>query len=64
MPSLARLPVYQRTVLRDTIVPDHHGSFFPLDPCLEIRTIGKMVVQELQDSIRFLLLQTDNLTRD
>lgn len=64
MPPLAVLPVHECRVLSNPVVPDDDGALLPVDACLEVGTIGKMVVQELEKSIRFLLLETDNLTSD
>lgn len=61
MPPLPVLPVNQRRVLRHAIVPHHHRPLLPLDARLEVRAVREVVVQELEDRIRLLLLEPDNV---
>jgi len=62
MPPLAVLPVNQRRMLRHSVIPDNNRPLLPLDARLEVRTIREMVIQELENRIRLLLLEADNVT--
>lgn len=64
MPALSVLPVNQRRVLSDSVIPHDHSPFGPLDAGLEVSAIGKMVVQELEDGVRLFLLEPDNVAGD
>lgn len=64
MPSLAVPPVYQSRVLRHTVVPHDHCALLPLNAHVEIGAIGDVVVKELEQIVRFFLLQADDITRD
>lgn len=62
MPPLPALPIHQGRVLRHAVVPDDDGALLPLDAGLEIGAVREMVVQELEERIRLLLLETDDVT--
>lgn len=64
MPPLAVLPVNQRRVLRDAVVPDHDGAGLPLDARLEVGAVREVVVQELEEGVRLLLLEADDVAGD
>lgn len=64
MPSLTTLPVYQRGMLCDSIIPNYNCSAFPFDPGLKISSVGKVVIEKLQQGVRFLFLETNNLTNN
>jgi hypothetical protein len=64
MPPLPILPVNQRRVLRHPVIPNYHGPLLPLDARLEVGAVRKMVVQELENRIRLLLFEADNVARD
>lgn len=51
MSTLAVLPVDNGTVLRDAVVPDDDGSFFPLDASLEVRAVRQVLVEEVEDCV-------------
>ncbi len=57
-------PVCNSRVLSHSVVPNDDGSLLPLDPRVEIRSVGKMVIQELEDRVGLLLLQPDNVPGD
>jgi hypothetical protein len=38
-------------MLRQSVVPDYDGSRFPLDSSLEVRAVGEVVIQELQECV-------------
>lgn len=64
MSALAILPVDQGRVLRHPVVPDDHRPGLPLDAGLEVGSECEVVVQELEEGVGFLLLETDNLSGD
>jgi len=68
VPPLSVLPVQQCRVLRDAVIPDHHGALLPFYASLEVGTEADVLVQELQDSVTLLFLQADdfagNLTKN
>ena len=64
VPSRAVIPVHQRRVLRHAIVPHDYGARRPLDTDMEVGPDRDVVVQDLEEPIRFLLLETLNLSRD
>lgn len=47
-----------------THVPDNDGILRPPDPCLEVRAIGNVIVQEFQQCIAFIFLVSDNGASD
>ena len=44
MSPLSSLPVEQCRVLGHTVIPYHNGIFCPLDPYMEVRTKGKVII--------------------
>lgn len=64
MPSLTRLPVHQGGVLDNSVIPDHDGTLSPLDTSVEVGSPGDVLVEEVEDGVGFLLLETDNLAGD
>lgn len=64
MAPLTILPVDEGRVLGHAVVPDDNGALLPLDTGLEVGSIGQMVVEELEDGVRFLLLHAYNFTGD
>lgn len=64
MAPLATLPVDQGAVLSNPVVPEDNGSGLPLHSDLEVGTVGQMVIEELQNRVRLLLLEADNLASD
>jgi len=64
MPALAVLPVDESRVLGDAVVPDDDSALLPLDADLEVGAVGEVVVQELEDGVRLLLLEADDVTGD
>lgn len=64
MPPLPSLPICQRRVLCHTVIPHHNRVFLPLHTHMKVGAIGKMIVQELQDSIRLFLLESDDIAGD
>ena len=64
VPPLARVPVRDRGVLGDSVIPHHDRILLPLDTHVEISTVREVVVQELQNDVGFLLLEADDVTGD
>lgn len=64
MPSLARLPVDEGSVLDGSVVPDDDGLFLPLDAGVEVGAPGDVLVEEVEDGVGFLLFEADNVTGD
>lgn len=64
MPPLAVLPIDESTVLSDSVVPDDDGLVLPLDASLEVGALCQMGVQEVEDGVGLLLLQSDDITGD
>lgn len=64
MPPLPVLPVDQRRVLRDAVVPDDNGALLPLDAGLEVGAEGEVVVQEFEQRVGFFFLEADNVAGD
>ncbi len=64
MPALARLPVKNSRVLRDSVVPEHNGTRLPADASMEVSTVGEVVIQELEQGVGFLLLVADDFACD
>jgi len=48
MPARAIIPVEQRTVRRNAIIPNHNRTRRPLDACLEVLSFRDMIVQEVE----------------
>ena len=61
MPPLTPLKIMQCRMRGDTIIPHHDRSFFPLDSSLQIRTLGQMIIQKLQNSITLLFLESNDI---
>lgn len=51
-------------MLRDSVVPDDDGARLPPDAGLEVSTVGKVVVEELEQGVRLFLLEADDLSGD
>ncbi len=51
-------------MLCNTVVPDDDGALLPLDAGLEVGSVCEMVVEELEQCVRLLLLQADNIARN
>ena len=64
MPSLATLPVHQRSVLHCSVVPGHDSTSSPLDSGVEVCAPGDVLVEEVEDGIGFLLLEADDVAGD
>jgi hypothetical protein len=64
VPPLPVLPVDERRVLRHAVVPHHHGPLLPLDARLEVGAVREVVVQELEDCVRLLLFEADDVAGD
>lgn len=64
MAPVTALPVNNGSVLSDTIVPDDNGALLPLHTGLEVGSPGNVLVEELENGVRLLLLEADNLTGD
>lgn len=64
MSPLGILPVDQRRVLGNSVVPNDNGAFLPLDTGLEVGAVGEMVVEELEEDVGLLLLEADDVTGD
>ena len=45
-----------------SVVPDNHRSVLPSGSNVEVGALGNDLVQEVQDQIRLLLLETDNVS--
>lgn len=60
MPPVAALPVDEGRVLRDAVVPDHHGALLPLDAGLEVGAPRQVLVEELEEGVRLFVLQADD----
>lgn len=48
-------------MLCNTIVPNDDGALLPLDPRLEVGSVGEVVVEEFEQGVRLLLLETNNV---
>jgi hypothetical protein len=57
MPARAIIPVEQRTVRRDAVIPNHHRTRRPFDARLEVLTLCDVIVQEVEQKVRLLLLE-------
>jgi hypothetical protein len=64
MPPLPIVPVEDGRVLRHPVVPDHDGSLLPPDTNLEVGAEGQVVVEKLEQGVRLLLLQADDVAGD
>lgn len=68
VPPLTVLPIQDRCVSRDAVVPADHCPLLPLHARLEICAEGYMVVEEFQQVITLFLLEsydpTGELQRD
>lgn len=64
MAPLPVLPVDQRRVLRDAVVPHHDRALLPLDARLEVGAVREVVVQELEQRVRLFLLEADDVAGD
>lgn len=64
MSSLTRLPVDNSSVQRNSVIPNHNGALSPLDSGVEVGAPGDVLVQEVQDGIGLLLLETNDLASD
>jgi hypothetical protein len=62
--ALPVLPVDERRVLRDAVVPHDDGALLPLDARLEVAAKREVVVQELEQRVRLFLFQAYNVARD
>lgn len=51
-------------MLRISVIPHHDGSLLPFDSRLKIGSKCNMVVKEVQNEFRLLLLEADNLSGD
>lgn len=57
MAPITRVPVNQRRMLRDAVVPNHDGALLPLDAGLEVGAPSDVLIQELEDDVRLFLLR-------
>lgn len=64
VPPRTVVPVEQRRVLRDAVVPDDDGAGLPADADVEVGAEGDVVVEELEQRVGLLLLEALDLTRD
>lgn len=60
----AILPINQRRVRGDAVVPDDDGVGLPLDTAVQVLAVGQMVVQELEQVVALLLLEADDVPRE
>ena len=51
-------------MLGDTVVPNDDSALLPLDARLEVGTVCKVIIQELEDRLGLLLLQANNVAGD
>lgn len=56
--------VEQRRVESNAVIPNNDGARLPLDAGVEVSAIGLVVIEELEEVVRFLLLEADDLTGD
>jgi hypothetical protein len=63
MSPLRRIKVMQCGMRRNTIIPHNDRSLLPLDTNLNIRRLGNEIIQKPKHRIRFLLLQSHDITR-
>lgn len=64
MPSLARLPVDNGSVLDNSVIPDDDRSLLPLDASVEVGAPGDVLVEKVEDGVRLFLLEADNAARN
>lgn len=62
MPPLPILPIKNRSVRRDSVVPNDNSALLPLHSALQIRRQSDVVVQELEKVIALFLLEADDPT--
>ncbi|KAH8624337.1 Alpha-ketoglutarate-dependent sulfonate dioxygenase [Alternaria alternata] len=48
MPARAVIPIEQRTVRRNAIIPYHNSTRRPFNACLEVLALRDMIVQEVE----------------
>lgn len=64
MPPLPILPIQNRRMRRNPVIPHDNRSRLPFNPGLQILAQRYMVQQELQQVVTLLFLQTDDATRE
>ena len=64
MSALAAGPIDECRMLCHAVVPYYDGAGLPLDTGMEVGTEGDVVIQELEQRVRFFLLQTDDFAGD
>lgn len=60
MPSLARFPVHNGSVLDNSVIPDDDRSLLPLDASVEVCAPSDVLVEKVEDGVRLFLFETDN----
>lgn len=59
------VPIDESRVSGDAVVPKGDRTFLsPTSTSLEIVTLRDVIVEEVQNSVRFFLLETDDVTRE
>lgn len=64
MPTLPILPVNERSVASDSVVPDDDSALGPLHTRLEVCSKSDVVVEEFQEEIGLFLFESDDVTGD
>lgn len=62
MSSSSVRPVEQSSVRGSSVVPDNHRAVFPSGSNVEVGALGDDLVQEVENQIRLLLLETDDVS--
>ncbi|CAF3477602.1 unnamed protein product [Fusarium graminearum] len=64
MSALARVPIKNSSMLNRSVVPYHNSSLCPLDAGMEVCAPGDVLKEEVEDSVRFFLLEPDDTSCD
>lgn len=63
MPALTSRVVKGLRVVRDTLIPDENGTSLIADTALEILSLSDVIEQKVQEVVRFLLVEPNDLLR-
>jgi hypothetical protein len=64
MPPRTRVPIQQRRMRSDAIIPHDHRTRRPLHPSLEILALRDVVVQEVEQEVAFLFFVPHDATTE